>query len=105
MNKRSMPNARNRSAHPHYFGTYLNMARHNAFMILSYLSEKYNVTAPSTDDQLTQGGLWTLLESSKKPDETYKLIGDLRHHFPFLRYKEVLHERDKNAVSEASVLD
>ena len=30
----------------------------------------------------------------------FLLIGDLRHHFPFLRYKDVLHERDKNAVSE-----
>ncbi len=104
MKQISMPNARNRQEHPHYFGTYLNMARHNAYMILSYLSEKYNDNKPIDEAKLHQAGVLNLLVNSKKPDETYKLIGDLRHHFPFLCYKDVLHERDKATVKKADLL-
>ena len=96
------PKGQNMSAHPHYFGTYLNMARHNAFMILNYLTEKHLGTdkAPS-EETLFQAPILNL--SKKKPDEVYALLGDLRHHFPFLRYKDVLNDKAKVSVSADSI--
>ena len=100
-----MPKAQNLRDNPHYFGTYLNMARHNAYMILSYLSDKYTDNKVISEEQLPQSAVLSLLVNSKKPDVTYKLIGDLRQHFPFLRYKEVLNERNKGTVTADAVLD
>jgi hypothetical protein len=101
-----MPKRCNSKEQPHYFGTYLNMARHNAFMILNYLSSKYTGKSGDDDDaQLAQSPVLTLLLKSKKPDEVYAIIGDLRHYFPFLRYQDVLNEKLKEAVSADAVLD
>ena len=108
MKDSNTPNARNMSAHPHYFGTYLNMARHNAYMILKYLSEKYvdkslGEEKALDESKLHQAPVLNLLIKSKKPDEVYALIGDLRHHFPFLRYHDVLNDKAKVTVSEEAV--
>jgi hypothetical protein len=104
-----MPKRCNSKEQPHYFGTYLNMARHNAFMILNYLSDKYRDTSKGEDKELEEGklhqaALFRVLKNNK-PDEVYALIGDLRHYFPFLRYQDVLNEQLKGTVSADAVLD
>jgi hypothetical protein len=82
-------NSKNLHTHPHYFGAFLNIARHNAFMIVSYLSSKYNTIDKDKleEDKLSGASLFSKLnKSSNKPDETQALIRDLKWYFPFLSY-------------------
>jgi hypothetical protein len=68
------------------------------------LTEKH-LTADKApkEETMHQAPILNLLIKSKKPDEVYALIGDLRHHFPFLRYKDVLNEKAKVSVSADSI--
>jgi hypothetical protein len=105
MTDSTLPKRCNSKEQPHYFGTYLNMARHNAFMIINYLSTKYTGASSNDDAKTAQSPVLSLLLKSKKPDEVYALIGDLLHYFPFLRYQDVLNEQLKGTVSADAVLD
>ena len=71
------------------------------YMVLTYLSDKYGEKEPD-ESKLQDAALFKVLKSNK-PDAVYALIGDLRHHFPFLRYQDVLNEKNKGVVSEDAV--
>ena len=91
----------------YYFGAYLNMARHNAYMILKYLSEKYDLDKPYTKGKKTINSLseeslgdcfllgFLKDTTTGKPDVVESLVGDLKHYFPFLRFQDILIEEHK----------
>lgn len=97
----------NSTDHRWYFGTYLNMARHNAYMILKFVGEKYDLDDLHLDeDKLSQAKAVVYLQNKKnqKPDIVFSIIKDLRHYFPFLNYQEVLNEqiRQENLKNKKS---
>lgn len=76
--------------HPFYFGHYLNMARHNAYIILCALSKKYNFNIPNESEQneaqLNQFRILNFAADKKKrPDELNAIKEDLQFHFPVLK--------------------
>lgn len=82
--------------HSFYFGNYLNMARHNAFMILKHLSEKYEADDELDEEKLYNAKIFDLLKTAnKKPDVVLALMRDLKWHFPFLRYRDILNGKLK----------
>lgn len=99
----SKTNRRRLQEAPHYFGSYLNMALHNIFMITKYLSEKYGMSdalhlgfnrkkeveklAGEKDSDYTLADIYfDLLDKPiKDPVKTERFIEDLIFHFPFLK--------------------
>lgn len=83
-----------------YFSAYLNMARHNAWLILARFSEKLGKNAPS-EDGLTEAYAITVLNDIKNADVSLKSIEYLNQHFPFLKImfdKDI--KRDLNKEKE-----
>ena len=77
---------------PYYFGHYANMARHNAFLILEYISEIISKENKVAENLLPTCSLIT--KSYKQPDELNKVVFKLLEHFPFLIF---FHNRKINA--------
>jgi hypothetical protein len=78
------------STHPFYFGHYLNMARHNAYLILSDLSNEI-IPNPKSISEENLAEIELLNESkfgNRKPDEIAHRNYLLVKHFPFLREEE-----------------
>ena len=84
------PNKKSLSEHSHYFGAFLNIARHNAYMVIMHLSAKYNTDDKDRlqEDSISQAKLLNvyLKKDFNKPDVTQALIRDLKRYFPFLNY-------------------
>ena len=112
------------SQHPHFFGNYLNMARHNAFNILKYLSEKYQTPDAdhigisyeqwmhldptkrefADDSHNETAKLFDILEDKlKRPEVVDNLIRDLMRHFPFLKYLYGDDDRKPREVSPNAI--
>jgi hypothetical protein len=72
---------------PYYFGAYLNMARHNVFLVIESLSQKMAKPGPPGDHQIFHGPLFDILKS-KQDDQKLKLIELLKREFPFLKAME-----------------
>ena len=68
-----------------FFASYINMARHNAYIVLSHITEVLGYT-PSAEDQLAEMRCVTILSSVEKPEQSQKSIKLLREHFPFLKF-------------------
>jgi hypothetical protein len=73
---------------PYFFGNYLNMARHNAFVIIKDLHAKYEVTDDQvkTDADMMSSKLFVKLNETQYPDIVQDIVKDLRQHFPFLNH-------------------
>lgn len=67
----------------HIFGAYLNMARHNAFIILSHISKCLGATKEGDEANLPYMKAITILKTGK-PEEKEKAVKMLVKHFPFL---------------------
>lgn len=78
------------SSHPYYFAHYLNMARHNAYLILSDISSELKVTAKIIcEENLAEIELLNDTKFGKRrPDEIARRNQLLIKHFPFLREEE-----------------
>lgn len=68
----------------HIFGAYLNMARHNAFITLSYISKILGAETEGSESGLSQMKAITILNTHSRPEEKTKAILLLNKHFPFL---------------------
>lgn len=68
-----------------FFASYLNMARHNAYIVLSHITEQIGYK-PAAENQLTNMACINQLNNSKTPEITKKTIQLLRESFPFLKF-------------------
>lgn len=78
---------RTQIAHRHFFGSYLNMARYNAYMILKHLTDEYKIKGGVDEESLSD--VWILDQTKNGLSDPYildRLLKDLRHFFPFLSY-------------------
>lgn len=71
------------SDHPFYFGHYLNHARHNAYLILKELYDKFEITSTLQEENLSQVNI--LNKFKNQPDKKGYIIPSLTNHFPFLK--------------------
>jgi hypothetical protein len=101
-----MENKRTLANDPQYFGSYLNMARHNVFLVINHLTETFNHLPfePIKDDaDIIDGNniLATIFDTSKTQfeDERRKIYNYIvrRHFFPFFKIftQENLETEDK----------
>ncbi|MBC6994308.1 type VI-B CRISPR-associated RNA-guided ribonuclease Cas13b [Neolewinella lacunae] len=109
-------NRKNLHEHPHYFGAFLSIARHNAFMVIKHLSAKYNTSDKDKlkEETLSTAQLFNCLgKKFNKPDITKSVISDLKNYFPLLNYplflaleadggenKNIAFESDLEAIQE-----
>lgn len=69
-----------------YFSAYLNMARHNAFLILSHISERLDPKRKQVlEDGLSEAFAIKVLTDKKRTELTAKSIDYLNQHFPFIK--------------------
>lgn len=97
------PNRKDLSSQPHYFGAFLNIARHNAYMVMEHLSVKHDTKDKGRLDeaQLDKASLLSLLTAkNSKPDVQDAVLRDLRRYFPFLNYQFFLNEENKSQEAE-----
>ncbi len=96
------------SEQPYFFGNYLNMARHNAFQIIRFLTIKYKDKANKLsevklkEESLKDADLFTLLDDASKPDVLQSLIKDLIKYFPFLQYLYEEHIEPSQAAKQGN---
>jgi hypothetical protein len=84
-----------------YFSAYLNLARHNAFLILSHISDKLRQKKTNTQEgSLHKAYAIEVLNNSKTPDITAKSIKMLNEHFPFLK---IMFDYDSNSANPKGV--
>ncbi|HBL74542.1 MAG: hypothetical protein A2W90_20865 [Bacteroidetes bacterium GWF2_42_66] len=87
-------------SHPYYFAHYLNMARHNAYVILEYVNRELIKPGKNLDeDNLIQSTVLKDGYFDRKPDELSHRNRLLVQHFPFLREAENEGARTCNPVS------
>jgi hypothetical protein len=91
----NLPNVRTLENDPQYFGAFLNMARHNVFLLINHLTEKFKDYSFEMlkDDKEINNGINILSKvfdkSNKIPyEEKWRVFNYLenRHHFPILKY-------------------
>jgi hypothetical protein len=83
---------------PDYFSAYLNLARHNAFLILSHISDKLKQKKTNTQEgALHKAYAIEVLDNSKAPDITAKSLKMLNEHFPFLK---IMFDTDINTTNQ-----
>jgi len=70
-----------------YFGAHLNLARHNAFIILHHINQRLGFIDQNVQDdaQFKKFKCLTILKQSSKPDLIAKSLDLIRFHFPFLQ--------------------
>lgn len=99
----SRPNSKSISEHPFYFGAFLNIARHNAFMVMRHLSAKHDMEDKDRLDEnaLGQAKLFNCLkEKFNKPDITEAIIRDLKRYFTFLNYPLFLNLKQQESSDD-----
>lgn len=69
----------------HVYGAYLNMARNNAFITLSYISKLLSSEAEGAEPRLSEMKAITILNSQSRVEEKTKAINLLEKHLPFLK--------------------
>lgn len=84
-----------------YFSAYLNMARHNAFIVLSHITEILG-GKPSGEDSLSEMFAIRVLTDAKNVELALKSIKLLDKHFPFLRamFYDDMVANDKNKAKD-----
>ncbi|RMH19259.1 MAG: hypothetical protein D6698_05935, partial [Gammaproteobacteria bacterium] len=74
--------------HAWFFGHFLNLGRHNAYLILKQLQEKHLALQHDTAEEIIEDQLhesWILNQAWKSKRHQNTLIEDFFHFFPFLR--------------------
>lgn len=86
--------------HPFYFGHYLNLARHNAYLIMADIHATIKLSVKVSDmvieDQLSQSALLNL-ETRMPSDDKARIVSRLMAHFPFLKLL-VTEKYDENST-------
>lgn len=82
----SSPNTRTFVDHPWYFGHYLNMARHNAYVIVKHITEHLSVEDKKEikEENLQEAEILNSIKGQSQPDVVKGIVGSLIKHFPFL---------------------
>ncbi len=94
------------TADKYYFAAYLNMARHNAYIILTDINTRLLGGKPLQDDaKLITLALFNRLNtqsgtSTEMLDVQLKIIKELRKHFPFLHTMLYAYKKRKDQVQE-----
>lgn len=77
-----------------FWAVYLNMARHNAYIVLGHISQKLG-EKPTNEDNLVGMFCITCLTGRDSVENASKSLNFLRKHFPFLNYHEIISPKDK----------
>lgn len=88
---------------PHYFGAFLNIARHNAFMVMRHLSAKHDMEDKNGLDEnaLSQAKLFNCLKDKfNQPDVTEAVVRDLKRYFTFLNYPLFLNLKKQESTED-----
>lgn len=81
----STPNTRTLEGHPWYFGHYLNMARHNAYVIVQHITENLGIEDKDIkEENLQEAEILNFIKGQSQPDVVKGIVGSLIKHFPFL---------------------
>ena len=81
----SAESKKNLQNNPEYFGAYLNMARNNLAIILTYISDAVQKPFNAGEDNLISSTIIQMLKSNKEPDQARRVIRHLEKHLPFLK--------------------
>ncbi len=92
MSKAVKPNYKTVGTDKYFFSAYLNMARHNAYIILSHITQRLMEKPTTDEEQLANMYAVQILINKHKPGEAIKAVDLLNRHFPFLKY---MHENQK----------
>lgn len=80
-----------------FWAVYLNMARHNAYVVLIEITKSLGLPLPEKDDiesQLVDMSCITCLIGKYNIENSHKSLNLLRKHFPFLNYLEIISPKD-----------
>ena len=87
----------------HYLGGYLNIARHNAYLILKYLSAKFGYAPERIKEENLENA--AILSSLEKNEMLYyrkeKIADELMYLFPFLR---AFHQEEEDAKLDPALV-
>jgi len=90
---------------PYYFSHFINMGRHNAYLIIHYIYKcVYKEELNLIESNLYQFSSKVKANSKKNPDELTKVIRLLLLHFPFLAYYDNAEreKRDERVVGRSN---
>lgn len=93
---------KNMMSDPYYFAAYLNMARHNTFLVMTNLCSKLGKEPIKNDDDIFTNKVFGELTNPGKEDIKQKIIKYLNHSFPFLQTieNEWLYQINKKVADE-----
>ncbi len=93
----------------YYFAAYINMARHNVYLLLADISTRMGEKVPNDDAKLIFPILQKLEpktttgKNSVSPDEQLKIIKELHKHFPFLKTMLYAYKKPMGAATEEEI--
>lgn len=70
----NFPNARTLTNDPQYFGTYLNMARHNVFLIANDLAQKFGYDLILDDEDVSNANFWLSNKIVNNPNHVFQTL-------------------------------
>ncbi len=83
------PNYRSLASTPYYFGNYLNMAEHNVYLILTHISEKFDLLDAVNQESLKDAKIIKEWKQTSNPDRSQKISKALKKHFFWVEPLEI----------------